>query len=51
MNLSRKPFDNLSVVDLGLGLSAALVTRMLADAGIEGRDFCGGHGCGRARHG
>ena len=37
MNLSRKPLDTLSVVDLGLGLSAALVTRMLADAGAEVR--------------
>jgi crotonobetainyl-CoA:carnitine CoA-transferase CaiB-like acyl-CoA transferase len=35
MRTSRKPLDTLSVLDLGLGLSAALVTRMLADAGAQ----------------
>jgi crotonobetainyl-CoA:carnitine CoA-transferase CaiB-like acyl-CoA transferase len=35
MSKSRKPLDTISVVDLGLGLSAALVTRMLADAGAQ----------------
>ena len=35
MSQSRKPSDTLSVIDLGLGLSAALVTRMLADAGAQ----------------
>src|ERR1700677_1074983 len=35
MSPSGKPLDTLSVVDLGLGLSAALVTRRLADAGAE----------------
>lgn len=35
MSPSGKPLDTVSVVDLGLGLSAALVTRMLADAGAE----------------
>src|ERR1700678_2106520 len=35
MSLSGKPLETLSVIDLGLGLSAALVTRMLADAGAE----------------
>ena len=35
MSTSAKPFENLSVVDFGLGLSGALVTRMLADAGAR----------------
>src|SRR5579859_3218374 len=35
MGLSGKPLDALSVVDFGLGLSGALVTRMLADAGAQ----------------
>jgi crotonobetainyl-CoA:carnitine CoA-transferase CaiB-like acyl-CoA transferase len=35
MSKSGKPLDNLSVVDFGLGLPGALVTRMLADAGAE----------------
>jgi crotonobetainyl-CoA:carnitine CoA-transferase CaiB-like acyl-CoA transferase len=35
MTATRKPLDTLSVVDLGLGLPAALVTRMLADAGAR----------------
>jgi crotonobetainyl-CoA:carnitine CoA-transferase CaiB-like acyl-CoA transferase len=39
MSTSGKPLDNLSVVDFGLGLSGALVTRMLADAGAGIRRF------------
>jgi crotonobetainyl-CoA:carnitine CoA-transferase CaiB-like acyl-CoA transferase len=35
MRTSKKPLDTLSVVDLGFGLSAALVTRMLVDAGAQ----------------
>ena len=35
MTVSRKSLDNLSVVDFGLGLPTALVTRMLADAGAQ----------------
>jgi crotonobetainyl-CoA:carnitine CoA-transferase CaiB-like acyl-CoA transferase len=35
MTISGKPLDNLSVVDFGLGLPTALVTRMLADAGAQ----------------
>jgi len=33
--MSNRPLDNLSVMDFGLGLPGALVTRMLADAGAE----------------
>ncbi len=39
MSKSRKPLDDLSVVDFGLGLPTALVTRMLADAGARIRRF------------
>jgi crotonobetainyl-CoA:carnitine CoA-transferase CaiB-like acyl-CoA transferase len=35
MSVSGKPLDDLSVVDFGLGLPGALVTRMLADAGAQ----------------
>jgi crotonobetainyl-CoA:carnitine CoA-transferase CaiB-like acyl-CoA transferase len=39
MRASGKPLDNLSVVDFGLGLPGALVTRMLADAGAQIQRF------------
>src|SRR5882757_6082876 len=39
MTISTKSLDNLSVVDFGLGLPGALVTRMLADAGAQIRRF------------
>src|ERR1700736_5773596 len=39
MTISGKPLDNLSVVDFGLGLPRALVTRMRADAGAQIRRF------------
>src|SRR5258708_40183453 len=35
MTISGKSLDDLSVVDFGLGLPTALVTRMLADAGAQ----------------
>src|SRR5882672_1690098 len=35
MTVSSKPLYNLLVVDFGLGLPTALVTRMLADAGAQ----------------
>jgi crotonobetainyl-CoA:carnitine CoA-transferase CaiB-like acyl-CoA transferase len=39
MNISRWPLDNLLVMDFGLGLPGALVTRMLADAGAQIQRF------------
>jgi crotonobetainyl-CoA:carnitine CoA-transferase CaiB-like acyl-CoA transferase len=35
MDAARKLFDSLSVADFGLGISAALVTRFLTDAGAK----------------
>jgi crotonobetainyl-CoA:carnitine CoA-transferase CaiB-like acyl-CoA transferase len=37
MSTTGKPLDHLSVVDFGLGLPTALVTRMLADVGAQVR--------------
>ncbi len=39
MSNPKRPLDNLSVMDFGLGLPGALVTRMLADAGAQIRRF------------
>ena len=39
MSNPKKSLDNLSVMDFGLGLPGALVTRMLADAGAQIRRF------------
>ena len=39
MSNPKRPLDNLSVMDFGLGLPGALVTRMLADAGARIRRF------------
>ncbi|HWS61197.1 MAG TPA: CoA transferase [Steroidobacteraceae bacterium] len=39
MSNPKRPLDNLSVMDFGLGLPGALVTRMLADTGAQIRRF------------
>jgi crotonobetainyl-CoA:carnitine CoA-transferase CaiB-like acyl-CoA transferase len=39
MSNPERPLDNLLVMDFGLGLPGALVTRMLADAGAQIRRF------------